>query len=178
MSANRKHDQSKLKEKKVDLDQVLMNIDKMSDEITAAFGYNKGGEPPGKIQTIQSDFTGFENLEGEQLVHKVDLLMDPKSVEERVGKMKQDLLAGLYTEDQLSKFYEVRQEEHKKEVEHKKLSKRMASVKSISVSASSQKEKKSVTLDSEKQEESKAKTEEPELELPSKYWRDEKYDMF
>ena len=80
MRTNQSRDKSRLTGRKVDLDQVLMNIDKMSDEITDIFGYSKNGEPPGKVQTINSDFTGFDNLEGEQLVHKIDLLMDPKSV--------------------------------------------------------------------------------------------------
>ena len=49
----------------------------------------------------------------------------------------------------------------------------MSSVKSMS-SVKQQKSEKSI--DSVKQEESKEK--EPEIELPSKYWRDEKFDMF
>ena len=83
--------------KKVNLDNILSNIDKLGDEITARFGYSN--DPVGKVETITSDFDGFENLEGEQLVHKLDIMMDPKSVKLRMNKLKMDLWEDLYTEE-------------------------------------------------------------------------------
>ena len=105
--------------KKVNLDTVLANIDKLGDEITARFGYKD--DPVGHIETINSDFDGFDNLEGSHLVHKLEIMMDPKSVQLRMDKMKEDLLQDLYTEDQLIKFYDVRKDEinFKKEQEAK-----------------------------------------------------------
>ena len=39
-------------------------------------------------------------------------------------------------------------------------------------------EKTSGTIESGKHDEKKEKEEEEEIELPSKYWRDEKFDLF
>ena len=49
----------------------------MSDEITARFGFKN--DPVGVVQTINSDldFDNIDNLEGEHLVHKLNMRMDP-----------------------------------------------------------------------------------------------------
>ena len=39
-------------------------------------------------------------------------------------------------------------------------------------------EKNSGTIESGKQDETKEKEEEEEIELPNKYWRDEKFNLF
>ena len=79
------------------MDKTLGNIDKMSEEITARFGYS--GDPVGAVETINSDFDGLDKLDGERLVHQLNLDMDEQSVRTRIGNMRSDLMDQLYTEN-------------------------------------------------------------------------------
>ena len=109
-SLKKNEEEFKEQPKKINLDHILAGIDKLGDEITSKFGYNNDSAT--KIETIASDFDGFENfpkVEGEHLVYKLDLFMEPKHLRERMDKMKLDLYEELYTEDQLSDYYKIRE---------------------------------------------------------------------
>ena len=100
--------------KKVHLDSILAGLDKMGDEITARFGYKN--DPVGEVESINTEFEGFTgiyDLEGEHLVNKLNLDMDPESIHTRMDLMKNDLFNQLYTEDQLTDYYKIREQEEK-----------------------------------------------------------------
>ena len=87
----------------------------MGDEITARFGYKN--DPIREVESVRTDdfdaervegLDRVDHLDGEHMVHKMNLSMDPEAMKKRIDLMSADLWDGLYTEDQLNTFFDVR----------------------------------------------------------------------